>query len=394
MNCEWIQERVHRILDRQLEPDEAAGVEDHMAECGHCRELLRRAAAHDSILESALPLPSAPDDFAADMISALDGCAPARGRTIRLWLPLSAAAAVLVVAPIAHWTWTWTKGATTDPTAALAAATVLSCEGDVAARAPGATQWAAVAAGQRLPLGTKLKTADRASAQIQFHERARVMVSGSSVAQVADAGLVVQSGRVFAWVEKTGSRFCIATPHAAARVRGTRFNVDCRAGDATVLSVVDGLVEFGNDSGIVHVAANMQSVAAPHQEPATPLAVDPLAAVSWAGITSDALVFATDVGFRVRRGSPAHARQAGAATFMMGFEYGVTRYADLRVYCHVTNADGAAAAQAIERVCWNAFRYETRRLTFSGLAPGAYRASFRVGHGDRAIVRELEFAVE
>jgi len=394
MNCRWIQARVHRILDRQLAPGEAADVEDHLAECRDCEELVRRAAAHDSILESALPLPSAPDDLAANMISSLDDPTPARARVTRLWLPLSAAAAVLVAALIAHWAWTRTKGATTEPTTALAAATVLSCEGDVAAMAPGVAQWAAAAAGQPLPLGAKLKTTGRARAEIQFRERARVMVNGDTLAQVANAGLVITSGRVFAWVQKTGSRFSIETPHAAAEVRGTRFNVDCRGGDTTVLSVVDGLVEFGNDSGNVEVAANMQSVAVPGLRPTTPRPADPLAAVSWAGVTSDTLAFATDVRLRVRRSSPTNAPQAGAATFMMDFDYGGALYADLRIYCHVTKADGATVAQAIERVCWNAFRYQTRSLTFSGLTPGAHRASFRIGHGDRAVVKELEFAVE
>ena len=51
-----------------------------------------------------------------------------------------------------------------------------------------------------------------------------------------------------------------------------------------------------------------------------------------------------------------------------------------------------AVAQATERVCQNAFRYHLKTVTFSGLARGAYRASFRVGHG--AVVEELEFAVE
>ena len=219
-------------------------------------------------------------------------------------------------------------------------------------------------------------------------------MNGNTAAQIAESGLVIESGRVFAWVEKAGSTFFVETPHATAMVRGTRFNVDCRDAGATVLSVVDGLVVFGSEAGHVEVGANMRSIARPGQRPAEPATVDLLEAVSWAGITSDALSLAPDVKFRVRREAPEGGAQPGAAAFVVDIEYGQTRYADLRVYCRVTDADDLAVAQAIERVCRNAFRYHTKSVTFSGLTPGAYRASFRVGHGVGAVVEELSLVVE
>ncbi len=138
----------------------------------------------------------------------------------------------------------------------------------------------------------------------------------------------------------------------------------------------------------------MQSVARPGRRPARPVTVDLLDAVSWAGIASDALALAPDVRLRVRRATPEDGPRPGAATFVVEIEYGQTRYADLRVYCCVANADGVAVVQSIERVCRNAFRYHTKSVTFTGLTPGAYRASFRVGHGAGAVVEELGFAAE
>jgi len=122
------------------------------------------------------------------------------------------------------------------------------------------------------------------------------------------------------------------------------------------------------------------------------VAADPLAAVSWAGITSDALSLGPDVRLRVRRSEDA--LRTGTATFVVDIEYGQTRYADLRVYCRVTDAEAAVVAQAVERICRNAFRYHTRTITFPGLAQGDYRASFRIGHGAGAAAEELGFAVE
>jgi len=136
----------------------------------------------------------------------------------------------------------------------------------------------------------------------------------------------------------------------------------------------------------------MQSVARPGQRPAPPVAVDPLAAVSWTGTTSDALSLVPDVRLSARR--PEDALRTGAATFVVDIEYGQTRYADLRVYCRVTDAEAAVVAQAVERVCRNAFRYHTKSIAFPGLARGSYRASFRVGHGAGTVAEELDFSVE
>jgi len=293
MDCDWIDEHLHRVLDRELAPDEEAGVAAHLSECGRCVELLRMAAAEDRALTSAMPVAPAAHDLAADILSALGDAAPPRPRITRLWLRLAAAAAVFVLAFVGY-------QALIERPASIIAASMLSCEGNVTARAPGATQWAAASAGQRFPVGTQLKTASRAKAVIQFGQQAKVMVNGNAASRVAESGLVIESGRVFAWVEKAGSTFFVKTPHAAAKVRGTRFNVDCREPGATVLSVVDGLVDFSNDSGRVEVGANMQSLAGPGRRPTQPLAADLLAAVSWAGITSEALSSPADV----RAGAP------------------------------------------------------------------------------------------
>ena len=390
VNCEWIEERLHRILDDRLEPDEKACVDAHLADCDQCAELLRAAESEDRALASALPLPSAPGGLASDMIAALDDVSAGQ-RITRLWLPLSAAAAILLAVLVAHRVRTGAKELPSEPTAAVV---LRSCEGKVVTMAPTAAQWAAATAGQQLAVGTKLKTAGPARAMVEFGDRAKVKVNGNTAAQVAASGLVIESGRVFAWVEKAGSTFFVETPHATAMVRGTRFSVDCRDAGATVLSVLDGLVVFGSEAGHVEVGANMRSVARSGRRPAQPVTVDLFEAVSWAGIASDALSFAPDVLLRVRRGVSEDAPRPTAATFVVDIEYGQTRYADLRVYCSVTDADDVAVAQTVERVCRNAFRYHTKSVTFSGLTPGAYRASFRVGHGAGAVVEELDFAVE
>ena len=394
MNCDWVQQHLHGILDRELEEAEEAALEQHLAQCGRCEQLLRSALEEERALRSAMPPSPAPDGFAEDVMAAIEPRAASRGRLIRLWLPLSAAAAVLVVALIAHRSGADRADPPSQQTATIAATTVLSCEGDVSVLTPGEPQWVEAAPGQPLPLRAKLKTAAHAKVEVQFGDRARVMVNGNGLAEVAEAGVVLESGRAFAWVEKTGARFFIETPHARATVRGTRFNVDCRAEGKTVLSVVDGLVDFGNDSGSVEVAAHMQSVSEPGVAPAAPLLADLADAVSWVGIMGQTLGFPVDVRMRVHPAPAEIAAGVAPPAFAVDLEYGDARYAGLQLYCRVTDSDGKIVAELHEPVCARAYRYRTKRVTLPELAPGSYHASFRIGFGREAVEQVIAFEVK
>ena len=149
-NCEWIEERLHRILDERLEPDEKGRAVGHLTACDQCAELLRAAEAEDHALASALPLPSVPGDLASEMVAALDD-APGGRRVTRLWLPLSAAAAILLAVLIAHWVRSGAKELPAEPTAAVV---LRSCEGDVTMMAPGPAHWGAAASRSRLGRGS------------------------------------------------------------------------------------------------------------------------------------------------------------------------------------------------------------------------------------------------
>ncbi len=61
--------KLSEYLDGELDPTACAGVLDHMADCGRCREFLeslRRAVAHVASMEA----PELPESFKKDILSA------------------------------------------------------------------------------------------------------------------------------------------------------------------------------------------------------------------------------------------------------------------------------------------------------------------------------------
>ena len=67
--CVALFAKLSEYLDGELDPTDCAGVEDHMADCGRCREFLeslRRAVAHVASMEA----PELPENFKRDILSA------------------------------------------------------------------------------------------------------------------------------------------------------------------------------------------------------------------------------------------------------------------------------------------------------------------------------------
>ncbi|MFH1024110.1 MAG: zf-HC2 domain-containing protein [Planctomycetota bacterium] len=110
MDCLIIRERLNEYLDREISPEQAAVVEDHLARCGPCREALddlRRTAAAVGDLRRV----RAPEGFADEVMDRLARneligepagrpaeIVPVRPFARRLMPVFSAAAAVIVVA--------------------------------------------------------------------------------------------------------------------------------------------------------------------------------------------------------------------------------------------------------------------------------------------------------
>ena len=394
MNCEWVKEHLHRILDGEIEASSKPKLTRHLKQCERCAGLLAQARDEERAFRSAMPGLLAPEALASRVAKELDlaKAKPGRGaRRIRLWVPLSAAAAVLVAALLAHRAITKVGPA---PVEWPVVATISQCEGEVLAAAPRSEDWRPVGAGSELLMGQKLSTDKDTHATIVFVNGVRMMLNGSGLARLGRTGVFLESGRAFAWVDRRDSDFAIGTRQARAVVHGTQFNVDCRTKGSTVLSVVEGVVAFQNSRGRVEVKANMRSAATTDGEPSPALYADLWDDVSWAGLDESVIDLPVDVRFRIASEAEEGAFAEQTPTFAVHLTYGDRRYADLWLRCQVTDTDGKTVAEMKERVCTRAYRYRTKKMSTPGLPPGSYRATFRIGHGRYAVSETTDFVVK
>ena len=397
MNCEWVKLHLHRILDDEIPASSEAALARHLKQCRHCGDLLRQTKEEERVLKAAMPRLTAPDGLASRVTAELNRSkgrpvlAAYRRHRIRLWVPLSAAAAVFVAALLAHRVLT-----RVEPTPAewSVVATIGQCQGEVLAADAGSKDWIPVSAGSELLMGQRVSAGKSAQADVVFGDGVRMKLNGNSLVRLGRTGVFLESGRAFAWVDARDSGFAIGTRQAKAVVHGTQFNVDCRAEGSTVLSVVEGVVVLQNALGRVEVKANMRSSAKADEEPSPALYADLWDDVSWAGIDEGTIDLPVDVRLHVEPESGDGVFSGGMPTFAVHLTYGDRRYADLWMTCHVTDADGNVVAEVKARVCTQAYRYRTKKMSTPALSPGSYCATFRIGHGRYAVVRETEFVVK
>lgn len=136
-----------------------------------------------------------------------------------------------------------------------AKAKVIAVHGAAHLLRPGESTVSAVAAGQELSIGSRLRTAKDASLSLEFADGSRLMLAGDSelvldhMTRHGKSGMVdtrvrLPRGRVTNSVEPVRGRapgFIVETPNASSSVRGTRFRVDASA-EGTDTEVVEGTV--------------------------------------------------------------------------------------------------------------------------------------------------------
>ncbi|HRD50387.1 MAG: tetratricopeptide repeat protein [Candidatus Competibacter sp.] len=126
--------------------------------------------------------------------------------------------------------------------------------------------------------GTQIKL--NAHTQLEFKQIAPPSEGfAPTTTQVLKSILRVLSGEI--WVRNSGEPLEIQTVPATATIRGTEFNLAVGPGGSAQLTVLTGLVEFGNPHGSVLVAANEQANVTVGAAPRKSVLLNPLDAVQW-----------------------------------------------------------------------------------------------------------------
>lgn len=141
-----------------------------------------------------------------------------------------------------------------------------------------------------LYVAERVRTLAASRAAILFIDETQVKLNAGAVLRVRETRVSgggrtifdLQLGEGWFRTKNPASGLTIQTPAAAATIRGSEINVRVQPDQQTVLTVVEGTVEFANAAGSLLVLAGEEATAAPGQAPTKRIILNPEDAVQWA----------------------------------------------------------------------------------------------------------------
>ncbi len=182
--------------------------------------------------------------------------------------------------------WAQSTASRTDPVDAFS---LVEVEGTVEYRPAGNTNWVAAKPNQTLRPGDGLRTGQRSRMAVRIgksiirkSELTTVEIQ-SPPAGTTKPTLDVKSGLLYFFSRDRPQEIQLRTPTAVGAIRGTEFNVAVGPDGSTVLSLIDGEVELGNELGRVRFRNGEQAKVEPGKAPATTamLAADAVNIIQW-----------------------------------------------------------------------------------------------------------------
>jgi tetratricopeptide (TPR) repeat protein len=166
---------------------------------------------------------------------------------------------------------------------------VIAAQGKVEYRAAQVAEWTAASPLQSLYVKDRLHTAAASKAAVLFRDETQIRLNANSelvVRSLADrkgtsTALELVQGEGWFRTKNPSSDLHVETPGATAAIRGTEINMRIGQDGESVLTVVEGQVEFSNAWGSVTVNAGEEAVARDGQAPTKRLLLDPEDAVQW-----------------------------------------------------------------------------------------------------------------
>lgn len=151
-------------------------------------------------------------------------------------------------------------------------------------------QWTPAKMFQPLLAAERVRTLAASRAAVLFIDETQVKLNAGAVLTVqavrtgtgAPTSLQLERGEGWFRTKNPQSGLTIRTPAAAAAIRGTEVNVSVQADGTTVLTVVEGSVDFSNTAGAVMVNAGEEGTARPGEAPTKRVLLNPDDAVQWA----------------------------------------------------------------------------------------------------------------
>ncbi|MCI0698178.1 tetratricopeptide repeat protein [candidate division KSB1 bacterium] len=145
---------------------------------------------------------------------------------------------------------------------------------------------------QNLFLRDQVRTFVASRAAILFIDETQVKLNAGAIltvhavkvgGRVVPSTLELQKGEGWFRTKNPQSGLTITTPgEGKTKLRATEINVEIRPGDETLLTVIEGFVEFSNAQGAIVVNAGEEATARPGVAPTKRVILNPEDAVQWA----------------------------------------------------------------------------------------------------------------
>ncbi|AVO41202.1 tetratricopeptide repeat protein [Simplicispira suum] len=171
-----------------------------------------------------------------------------------------------------------------------AAAEIVSLQGQGDQRAASTPEWHPARPAQVLSAGDFVRTREAARMALLFADETQLRLHQNTVLQVktiATAGqpvttLRLDAGRAWTQTRRpTGSSLQMETPAATAAIRGTDWDIRVEPDGRTLLTVLSGTVDFGNEQGRIAVGANEAAYAEVGKAPIKLVLGQPRDRVQW-----------------------------------------------------------------------------------------------------------------
>jgi ferric-dicitrate binding protein FerR (iron transport regulator) len=255
-SCTQIDHQIQSYLDGELAHSDRAILDQHLAECPGCVELLRKQQrSHATLFEAYTParlrrdlseyvvshLPEM-ESLSAEMASLNERTkhpTPLRERAYRL-MPIAAAVLLVVLAALIKARWP-VSGVPADTVGLVAVAegSVHRIDGDTGARSRARER---VWAGR----GDRFETSADARASVLMLGPSELRMAADTTVVIDDERkITIEKGRVFLDVGRGQGQFKLATPTGEVTVFGTRFDVMVEAQRTTVI-VEEGEVQLSH----------------------------------------------------------------------------------------------------------------------------------------------------
>ena len=174
------------------------------------------------------------------------------------------------------------------------AAEIVSLQGQGDQRAASTPEWRPARLAQVLSPGDFVRTREAARMALVFADETQLRLHQNTVLQVktiataiATAGqpvttLRLDAGRAWTQTRRpTGSLLQMETPAATAAIRGTDWDIRVEPDGRTLLTVLSGTVDFGNEQGRIAVGANEAAYAEVGKAPIKLVLGQPRDRVQW-----------------------------------------------------------------------------------------------------------------